>query len=61
MSLYMVIVMTFVITTVNTGFDSDFPARWGRAFLIAWPIAFVVILIGAPTVQKLADKLLASG
>jgi len=58
MSIYMVTIMTFVITLVNTGMDADFVSRWWRAFYIAWPIAFILILIGAPRLQVLAGKLI---
>ena len=58
MSIYMVTIMTFVITLVTTGMDSDFISRWWRAFYIAWPIAFILILIGAPRLQTLAGKLI---
>ena len=58
MSIYMVTIMTFVITLVNTGMEGDFIARWWRAFYIAWPIAFILILVGAPRLQRLASKLI---
>lgn len=58
MSVYMVTIMTFVITLVNTGMDADFISRWWRAFYIAWPIAFILILVGAPRLQTLAGKLI---
>lgn len=58
MSVYMVSVMTGVITWVNTGIDGGFLARWGHAFCIAWPIAFLLILVGAPRLQQLAGRLL---
>ncbi|TGG89997.1 DUF2798 domain-containing protein [Natronospirillum operosum] len=61
MSIYMVTLMTFVITLVNTGLDSEFPARWWRAFYIAWPIAFILILTGVPVVQKLTSRLVRPG
>lgn len=57
MSIYMVTLMTFVITWVNTGLDGDFLSRWWRAFYIAWPIAFVLILLGAPRLQRLVGRL----
>jgi hypothetical protein len=43
MSIYMVTLMTFVITWANTGLGDGFLARWWRAFYIAWPIAFALI------------------
>ena len=57
MSLYMVSLMTFVITWVNTGFGEDFSGRWWRAFYIAWPIAFGLMLLGAPRLQRLVGRL----
>lgn len=54
MSTYMVTLMTLVITWSNTGLGTGFLARWGQAFLIAWPIAFLLVLVGAPVVQKLS-------
>jgi len=52
MSIYMVTVMTFVITWVNTGMTEGFTLRWFRAFYIAWPVAFILIILGAPRLQK---------
>ncbi|CEA00885.1 hypothetical protein BN1049_00212 [Pseudomonas saudimassiliensis] len=57
MSLYMVSIMTFVITGANTGFSGDFLARWWRAAYIAWPIAFTLILLGAPRISRFALSL----
>ena len=57
MSIYMVTIMTFVITWVNTGLGDGFIARWWRAFYIAWPIAFTLILLGAPRITKLIHRL----
>lgn len=58
MSIYMVSIMTFVITLVNTGLADGFMLRWLKAFVVAWPVAFVLILVGAPKLQKLAGKLM---
>lgn len=57
MSLFMVTLMTAVITTVNTGVDQDFFFRWGKAFMIAWPIAFSFIFIFSKSINKLALKI----
>ena len=57
MSLVMVTIMTFVITTVNTGLNEGFMARWGFAYIVAWPIAFLVILIFGRRVAALTQKL----
>ena len=56
MSIYMVTAMTFVITWVNTGMTEGFVLRWFRAFYIAWPIAFSLIMIGGPRIQRFVAK-----
>ncbi|WP_422732794.1 DUF2798 domain-containing protein [Marinobacter azerbaijanicus] len=38
--------------------DMGFFSRWWRAFYISWPIAFFLILIGAPRIQRLTAKLI---
>lgn len=57
MSLFMSVVMTFVISWVNTGWDAQFVERWGRAIRLAWPLAFVLVLTVAPGMQRLAVRL----
>lgn len=57
MSLYMVFGMTFVITWVNTGLAGDFTVRWSKAFMVAWPIAFLLVLAGAPRIRRLIEGL----
>ncbi|MCS2609798.1 DUF2798 domain-containing protein [Halomonas dongshanensis] len=58
MSIYMVTLMTFVITWANTGMGEGFLGRWWHAFYIAWPVAFTLILLGAPRVQRLVGHLI---
>jgi len=58
MSIYMVSIMTLVITVVNTGFEPGLLLRWFKAFIVAWPIAFVLILVGAPRLQKLSNRMI---
>lgn len=57
MSLYMVFGMTFVITWVNTGLDGNFILRWSKAFMVAWPIAFLLVLAGAPRIRRLVESM----
>lgn len=61
MSLFMSVVMTFTISLLNTGWDAQFLARWGRAISLAWPLAFILVLTVAPPMQRLATKLAAKG
>ncbi|MFY0665188.1 MAG: DUF2798 domain-containing protein [Natronospirillum sp.] len=58
MSIYMATIMTFLVTVINTGLGDGFVLRWVRAFLFAWPIAFTLLLLGAPTVQRIAAALI---
>jgi hypothetical protein len=57
MSVLMAIIMTCLVTFINTGAAPGFLARWARAFVIAWPIAFVCILILAGRVRRLVSLL----
>ncbi|MDD5298086.1 MAG: DUF2798 domain-containing protein [Rhodocyclaceae bacterium] len=58
MGLMMISLMTFVITVVNMGFGPEFFARWGRAFLVAYPVGVPVIYFLAPVARKLTSRLL---
>ncbi|MGC9386881.1 MAG: DUF2798 domain-containing protein [Hydrogenovibrio sp.] len=57
MSILMTIIMTAVITTVNTGIDAYFAQRWWNALLVAWPIAFLAILMIGKPIQQLTAKI----
>ena len=57
MSLYMVTGMTFIVTWANTGLGAGFLNRWLNAGMIAWPCAFILVIVGAPRIQKLVGKL----
>ena len=60
MSVYMSLLMTGLITWVNTGLGEGFIGRWWTAFYIAWPIAFVLVFFGAGKIKALADKISAA-
>lgn len=57
MSVYMVTLMTALVTWSNIGFSADYLSAWGHAFIVAWPIAFILILLGAPRLQALTAYL----
>lgn len=48
----MAIMMTCVITWLNLGFVPDFVARWLKAFVVAWPLAYLAALVSAPVARK---------
>ena len=56
-SFAMSIIMSLVITYINTGMDSEFIIRWRKAFLIAFPIAIIAAIIVIPFAKKIADKI----
>lgn len=48
------LLMSGWVTFINLGFTNDFVARWLVAFLNAWPAAFVIAYVLAPSVQRLS-------
>lgn len=54
----MVFIMTFVITALNVGFPTDFLARWGRAFVVAYGVALPLLYFVAPVARRLTGRLL---
>ncbi|MBP6115991.1 MAG: DUF2798 domain-containing protein [Neisseriaceae bacterium] len=53
MSCLMAGLMTGWVSWLNLGADFTL-GRWGGAFMTAWPAAFAIVLLAAPTVQRLA-------
>ncbi|HEY9118995.1 DUF2798 domain-containing protein [Marinobacter profundi] len=56
MSGLMSLLMSGVITLANTGLDATFLDRWMPAFLVAWGVAFPLVIFIAPLAGKLTDK-----
>ena len=57
MSAILAFLMTGVISFINTGLDTGFLLRWGRALVIDWPIVpTIVLLLGSP-VRTIAERL----
>ncbi len=57
MGAIMFLVMTFVITLANVGWAPDFPARWMRAFAIAYVVGVPVIYFLAPFARRLTARI----
>lgn len=53
MSGMMSLLMSGVITFINTGIDAGFPGRWAPAFLVAWGVAFPLVTFIAPLASRL--------
>ena len=56
----MSLLMTLIITYINTGMDSEFIYRFLKAWSISFPIAITAILIVAPVARKFVDKITKS-
>ena len=58
MTAVMVAMVTLIVTWLNLGFDPDFARQWGKAFLIAWPIAAVTGFFVMPGARGLAERVI---
>ena len=56
----MSLLMTLIITYINTGMDNEFVDRFLKAWSISFPIAITAILIVAPIARKFVDKITKS-
>ena len=56
----MSLLMTLIITYINTGMDNEFIDRFLQAWSISFPIAIIAILIVAPITRKFVDKITKS-
>ena len=56
----MSLLMTLIITYINTGFDKDFINRFLKAWSISFPVALIAIFIVAPLARKFVDKIAKS-
>lgn len=51
MSCLMAFMMSGLLAVINSGVETGFVYRWLKGFLVAWPIAFVLVLLLAPRVR----------
>ena len=56
MGFVMSLLMTLIITYVNTGFDIYYFKRFFKAWSVSLPIAIGTVLIVGPIVKKFVDK-----
>ena len=52
----MSLLMTLIITYVNTGFDINYLWRFLKAWSVSLPIAIGTVLIVGPIVKKFVDN-----
>ena len=56
MGLGMSLLMTLIITYINTGFDINYPKRFLKAWTVGLPIAIATSLMVGPIVKKFVDN-----
>ena len=52
----MSLLMTLIITYINTGFDINYPKRFLKAWTVGLPIAIATSLMVGPIVKKFVDN-----
>ena len=53
----MSLLMTLIITYVNTGMDDEYPIRFLKAWAVGLPIAITAVLLVGPIAKKFVDKI----
>ena len=53
----MSLMMTLIITYINTGRDSEYINRFLKAWVVSLPIAIVAALLVGPITKKFVDKI----
>ena len=53
----MSLLMTLIITFVNSGMDSDYINRFLKAWVVGLPIAIAAALLIGPIAKKFVDKI----
>ena len=53
----MSLLMTLIITYINTGMDKDYINRFLKAWVVSLPIAIIAALILGPPIKKSVDKI----
>ena len=53
----MSLLMTLIITYVNTGLDSGYMGRFFKAWAVGLPIAITAALLFGPIAKKFVDKI----
>tara|TARA_B100001057_G_scaffold435035_1_gene465085 strand:+ start:257 stop:478 length:222 start_codon:yes stop_codon:yes gene_type:complete len=53
----MSLLMTLIITFINTGMDNEYINRFFKAWTVSLPIAIITALLLGPPIKKLVDKI----
>jgi hypothetical protein len=55
MSSMMVAMVTLIVTWLNLGLRHDFLLQWGKAYVIAWPVAALTGYAVMPMARRFTD------
>ena len=53
----MSLMMTLIITYINTGMDSEYINRFLKAWVVSLPIAIIAALVVGPMTRNFVDKI----
>ena len=53
----MSLMMTLIITYINTGMDSEYINRFLKAWVVSLPLAIVAALVVGPITKNFVDKI----
>ena len=59
MSAVMVCMVTLLVTFLNLGWRADFLLQWGKAYIVAWPVAAATAFLIMPMAQRATGRILA--
>ena len=51
------LLMTLIITYINTGMDNEYIDRFLKAWSVSLPIAIIAALLVGPPIKKFVDKI----
>ena len=57
MGFSMSLLMTLIITYINTGLDNQYINRFFKAWTVSLPIAIIAALLLGPPIKKFVDKI----
>ena len=57
MGFSMSLIMTLIITYINTGMDNEYLNRFMKAWVVGLPIAIVAAFLVGPVAKKFVDKI----
>ena len=55
----MVAMVTLIVTWLNLGMRPDFLVQWGKAYIIAWPIAAGTAYLVTPMARRFTTRVVS--